>query len=80
MPKIRKVPKKSLDPTSNRKPADWVVEIGPVPSFPEQPGISGNETIEIEKWLQLVQSYWKKGTRDDRKSSRIMQLFLLSAK
>jgi|KBSMisStaDraftv2_1062788.scaffolds.fasta_scaffold02593_7 hypothetical protein len=63
MPKDRKMPKKSVGQKSNRKRADWVAEIGPVPSVPEQPIKSDNETIEIDKWLKLVESYWEKGTR-----------------
>jgi len=63
MPKIRKLPKKSLYAKSNRKPSDWVAEIGPVPSVPEQPIKSGNETIEIDKWLKLVESYWHRERR-----------------
>lgn len=60
MAKIRKLPKKSLYAKSNRKGSDWVAEIGPVPSAPEQPIKSGNETIEIDKWLKLVESYWQR--------------------
>jgi len=63
MPKIRKIPKKSFGSKGNRKRADWDAEIGPVPSAPEQPSKSRNETIEIDKWLKLVESYWEKGTR-----------------
>jgi len=60
MAKVRKMPKKSLNSKSTRKRAHWVAEIGPVPSVPEQPTKSGNETIEIDKWLKLVESYWRK--------------------
>jgi hypothetical protein len=55
MPKIRKMPKRSFDRKKNRKRADGVAEIGPVRSVPEHPTKPVNETIEIDKWLKLVE-------------------------
>jgi hypothetical protein len=67
MPKVRKIHKKFLDSKSYRKRADGAVEIGLIPPVLERPINSDNETIEIDKWLKLVESYWQKGTR--RKTS-----------
>jgi len=62
MAKIRKLPK-SMDAKKNRKVSDWVAEIVPAPSVPEEPIKSDNEAIEIDKWLKLVESYWHKERR-----------------
>jgi len=49
------MPKRSFDRKKNRKRADGVAEIGPVRSVPEHPTKPVNETIEIDKWLKLVE-------------------------
>ncbi len=40
----------------------WVAEITPVP-LKEQKPITNTNTVEIEKWLKLVEEYWDKNTR-----------------
>ncbi|HKR84002.1 MAG TPA: hypothetical protein VJS37_07480 [Terriglobales bacterium] len=63
MAKIRKLAKKSWDLKDDTKGLERVTDIGTVPSLPEKPTQSDKETIEIDKWLKLVESYWQKGTR-----------------
>jgi len=71
VPKIFPVPKGTNSPPAkgerkpkrNRNASEWVAEIVPIPSVPEQPIRSDNEAIEIDKWLKLVESYWHKERR-----------------
>lgn len=60
VPKSRKSSAKGARPRNNRH---WVAEIVPAPSNPKEfPKSTGNDAIEIDKWLKLVDSYWQRSS------------------
>ena len=58
--------KKTVRPKSTRESGDWVAEIKPLPPAQAKP-IIDNDTVEVDKWLKLVESYWQRNA--DRKKS-----------
>jgi len=60
MPRLCKLPKRYL---RSRRRLEWVAEITPTPSAPEEPIKSSNSAIAVNEWLKLVASYWQKAER-----------------